>query len=324
MSDWQEFSWGRADAEPGGPLCVEAGPSGGLDCAVEGADLTTEVAEAAAELVVCAYNVERGLRLHDQLEAFRADDDIPRPDVLLISEADRGCSRSAEANVAREYARALGMYYVYAVEFVELPRLWGPGGGAVRRRCEHGNAIISRFPLGNVRAIRHRRSRSWNSRLQRAVGIGQPRLGGRIAVAADARVGDSLLRLYSVHFESGRRGRGHSNRDQIRRSQALEVAADASGVPHPVLIGGDMNVAGYLGTLSGVRSEPATSLLFEDGFVDAHMSLDPQQRISSDSGIVIDLVVGRGVTFVDAGVGSASRWGDLSDHLPIWTRVALA
>ena len=106
------------------------------------------------EIVLCAYNVEHGLRMDDQLSAFFGDGGVPTPDVLLISEADRGCTRSGNRNVARDYARALDMYYVYGVEFIELPRFWGPGGG-VRHRCEHGNAIVSRFPLGNVELIRH-------------------------------------------------------------------------------------------------------------------------------------------------------------------------
>ena len=40
----------------------------------------------------------------------------------MFSEADRGCSRTNYRNVTRELAKALGMNYVYGVEYIELPR----------------------------------------------------------------------------------------------------------------------------------------------------------------------------------------------------------
>jgi endonuclease/exonuclease/phosphatase family metal-dependent hydrolase len=276
------------------------------------------------ELVVCAYNVERGLCLDAQLEAFTAARDFATPDVLLLSEADRGCSRTGDRNVAAEYAQALGMNYVYAVEFVELPRFWGPGGGAIRSECEHGNAIVSRYPLGNVRAIRHARSRNWNSRLQRTLRIGQPRLGGRVALVADARVGDRLVRCCAVHFESGRRRKGTENRDRYRTSQAREVIEDARSVGHAVMIGGDMNVVDYLGSLLGdSRQDPTTSAFLDDGYADAHSSLRPADRITSDSNVLLDLIFVRNLEVIDAGVGSSAEWANLSDHLPVWVRVRL-
>lgn len=207
---WREFPW--ESEQPGAiePLCVPGDTHTHLDCRIEGADFRDGPAPAQDELVIWAYNVERGLRLDAQLAAITAEPGMPRPDVLLLSEVDRGCSRTGTLNVAQEYARALGMCYVYGVEFVELPRFWGPGGGGVKDRCEHGNAIISRFPLGNVTLIRHERTRSWHSWTQRLLRLGQPRLGGRVAVSADVRVGDTVVRLYAVHFESGRGGEWHA------------------------------------------------------------------------------------------------------------------
>ena len=34
-----------------------------------------------------------------------------------------------------------------------------------------------------------------------------------------------------------------------------------------------------------------------------------------------DVIVGRGVGFLEAGVGPADVWGELSDHLPVWATV---
>ena len=273
---------------------------------------------------MCAYNVERGLRLDDQLTAVTAADTVPAPDILLLSEADRGCSRSGNRNVARDYAAALGMYYVYGVEFVELPRLWGPGGGRVRQPCEHGNAIVSRYPLGNVRLIRHADARSWHSRTQRFLRVGQPRLGGRVALAADVRVGDRLLRVYAVHFESGRLSVTSSDRSRYRVAQARELIDDAADLEHGVIIGGDMNVVDYRPAADGRPTDDTMASLFEAGYVDAHAAVSASERPTSDSGKIIDLIVGRNMRFHDAGVGPPSTWAPLSDHVPVWARVELS
>jgi endonuclease/exonuclease/phosphatase family metal-dependent hydrolase len=321
---WREFAWEAV--EPGAiePLCVAGDAPTRLDCRIEGADFRDEAAPAQDELVIWAYNVERGLGLDAQLAAIATDPGMPRPDVLLLSEVDRGCSRTGTLNVAQEYARALGMCYVYGVEFVELPRLWGPGGGRVKDRCEHGNAIISRFPLGNVTLIRHERTRSWHSWTQRLLRLGQPRLGGRVAVSADVHVGDRELRLYVAHFESGRGGSGLRNRDEIRLAQAEELIADASESSTGVVIGGDLNVSGYLESLRDrAVIEPTIEALSAAGYEDAHADISLDDRVTSDSGKVIDVLVGRDVRWGGAGVGPSSTWASLSDHLPIWTRVLL-
>ena len=321
---WKEFPWQQAEPDPASDrLCVDSRGPTRLDCRIEGANFTAQPAAPKDEIVVCTYNVERGLRLEDQLRAFAADAGMPSPDVLLINEADRGCTRSGNRNVAREYARALGLCYVYGVEFIELPRFWG-SGGSVRRPCEHGNAILSRFPLGNVRLIRHQRTRNWHSLPQRILHVGQPRLGGRVALTADVRVGERMLRVYAVHFESGRRGSGPRAPDAYREAQARELIEDASDLNQGVVIGGDMNVSRYLG-LHGANDsrEPATGALIDAGYEDAHAALPGGERVTTDSGVAIDLIFGRGVRFTGAGVGPRSVWGGLSDHLPVWARVSI-
>ena len=315
MTAWREFQWEHEEPDAGRD---RLSPD-----TIEGADFIQQPAAAVDEFVVCAYNVERGLCLDEQLRTFAGGAGMPKPDVLLISEADRGCTRSGNRNVAREYAEALGMCYVYAVEFTELPRIWGPGG-RIDHPCEHGNAIISRYPLGNVRLIRHERARSWDSTAQRLLRVGQPRRGGRVALAADVRVGDRLLRVYSVHFESGRVNFGPRKRADFRYTQAVELIDDAADGGTAVLIGGDMNVVRYLGSGDGRSTqEPATTALLAADFVDAHADLPFSERVTTDSGVAIDLILGRGVQFTGFGVGPRAVWGGLSDHLPVWASVHL-
>ena len=190
VTPWHEFPWQQEGLDTDHDrLCADGHSPAHPDCRIEGANFVGQNSAPTDEIVLCAYNVKRGQRLDDQLRAFAGDAGMPTPDVLFISEADRGCTRSGGRNIAGEYARSLGMCYVYGVEFIELPRIIGPGG-PIWHRCEHGNAIVSRFPLGNVKLIRHRRTRSWHSILQRVLHVGQPRLGGRVALSADLRVGD--------------------------------------------------------------------------------------------------------------------------------------
>ncbi len=322
MIDWQEFPWDTAEPDPRRERLCRPNHPRRPNCRVEGANLTTKAAPTKDKLVLWAYNAERGLRLDDQLHAL-ANPGMPEPDIVLLSEADRGCSRTGSRNVAREFARAFGMYYVYGPEFIELPRIWEPSRQifplqSIWRRCEHGNAILSRYPLGNVRLIRHRDSHDWSEPLQRFFHVGEPRFGGRMALAADVRIGDRFLRIYSVHLESGWAA------DPLRESEIRELIDDATSLERAVIIGGDMNCGHYISVLKGEReSEPVTAALFAGGYVDAHAALPVAERITTDSSAVIDLLVGREVRFEVSGVGSHDVWGGLSDHLPVWSAARL-
>lgn len=265
---------------------------------------------------MAAYNVERGLQWERQIELFLREPGMPRPDLLLLNEADRGCSRTAYMNIAREYARALRMCYVFGVEFLELPRLFG-AGRRIRSRCEHGNAILSRYPLGNVQVLRFPSNRSW---LWHGLSplFGEPRLGGRMALRADVKVGESYLRVYAAHLESGR------GDERLRGEQAGELVRDAVGSPLPVLIGGDINCGTYFADLRyGATGDAATQALFRHGYADAHADLPLAARMTTASGVVVDLILGRGIRFSAAGVGPRAGWSGLSDHLPVWATVQM-
>jgi len=316
---FEEFPWEAAapDARRHRLCRGRANDDIRIDCRLEGASFLGPGAQPKEEVVVMAYNLERGLALDGVIERLSAPAGVPAPDVLLVSEADRGCSRTGYRNVTREMAEALGMCYVYGVEFIELPRCFGKGG-RVAAPCEHGNGILSRYPLGNARLLRYRQNRRWNSFAQRALRIGEPRLGGRMALAADVKIGRRYLHVYSVHLESGRAG------GRFREAQALELTGDALDKPHGVIIGGDMNTPGYLGDLrNGTARDGATRVLREAGYTDAHAGLAPEERITTPSGAAIDLIFGKGVAFTGAGVGSRREWAGLSDHYPVWARVRL-
>ena len=55
--------------------------------------------------------------------------------------------------------------------------------------------------------------------------------------------------------------------------------------------------------------------------MDAHLTLDPKAR-PTRRGVVIDLLLGRDVSFANPEVCSEALCDGLSDHLPLWADVS--
>jgi endonuclease/exonuclease/phosphatase family metal-dependent hydrolase len=258
------------------------------------------------------WNLERGMGLDEQVAAFERGV-LPVPDVLLVSEADRGCSRSGGRNVVRDLAEVLALNAVFGVEFVELPRPWG-AGGRITRACEHGNAILSRFPLEEPRLLRFAATRSWYIGPGARDRGGEPRLGGRMALSADVVLGERRLRAYTLHLESGPAD------GDVRARQASELLTDV-GSEGVVVVGGDTNFHLYgADLLLGSALESGAFRLRAFGFRDAHEALPVTARGTHLRWLVIDLLLGRGLHFESPGLCPAARCGELSDHLPVWAR----
>jgi endonuclease/exonuclease/phosphatase family metal-dependent hydrolase len=319
-----EFSWQTDTPDVRSErLCDEAAdPDRAPDttfihCAIEGATFAPAEVAAKDRIVVLAYNILRGFQVDAQLAAMLDGGEIPLPDILLLSEVDRGCRRTDFRNIARDYAEALGYYYVYATEFVELPGRRDPDGPFDPPLCEHGNAIVSRYPLGNVRQIRHAQNRSWYTPPD-FPNPDEPRLGGRVAVAADVKIGTQLIRLYSLHLEST------LTTLAIRDAQAVEIAEEAAALPYPVIAGGDLNAYTAISDLrNGGTTDGPTQAFFTRQFTDAHTTLPPEDRFTSFDvlPLVIDFIFVRGLESVQPGLCPRASCEHLSDHLPIWTSI---
>src|SRR5580704_3460685 len=174
---------------------------------------------------VVNWNIERGLRLPEITDFLGSQN----ADLLILQEVDLNARRTRRLNIAEEIARRLGMNYVFGREFEELTQ------GSRSSPAYHGQATLSRWRLTNPRVIRFRRqSGFWRPRwfLPRTEPF-QERLGGRIALVADADLAGRAVSVYNLHLES----RGN---DELRLSQLDEALTDAmrNSPQAPVLVAG--------------------------------------------------------------------------------------
>ncbi|MGI9423070.1 MAG: endonuclease/exonuclease/phosphatase family protein [Hyphomicrobiaceae bacterium] len=183
------------------------------------------------ECKVAFWNMERGKYIAESAALLQALD----ADIILLAEMDLGMARSGQINTTEQLAEKLGYGYAFAPEFVELglgdarERQWFAGESNALGL--HGGAILSRLPFFEPALIRLPEAGDWFDGRR-----GERRIGGRIAVAIKAQIGDKTIVFVSTHFES------HGN-PQSRRTEtaALLPAIEDYAGDIPVLIGGDFN-----------------------------------------------------------------------------------
>ena len=137
-----------------------------------------------SKFTVAAWNVERCL-FPEETAAHLAP---IAPDIVLVSEVDHGMARTGQRHTTEAKAAALGMTYAFGVKFHELD-LGGPTECAY---CTddfnalgwHGNAVLSSVPFERVVMFRLDDHGHWFAAGAGAVDPEQPRLGGRMAIAA--------------------------------------------------------------------------------------------------------------------------------------------
>lgn len=179
-----------------------------------------------------AWNVERGSQFEGQVEMLRTHPYLRDAAVLLLTETDTGMARSGNRNVARDLAQALGMHYAFVPCYLNLTKGSGieqelPGENELGL---HGNAILSRYPIENVRPVL----------LENGVDImasREKRIGRQAAVAAGIRFPNATVTALSVHLDA--------QSTQRHRYLQLRDVLDAIGATRPVVVGGDWNTSTY-------------------------------------------------------------------------------
>jgi endonuclease/exonuclease/phosphatase family metal-dependent hydrolase len=220
-------------------------------------------------------------RILEQAATLRA------ADVIVLNEVDWGMKRTDYRNVAADLARRLGMNYAFGVQFVELspvrlsaePAHHSPEENAIldlikvepeRYKGLHGIAILSRFPLENVRLVPFKNQpydwyktekngasmlekgkRQLSKRIFLEETLREVRRGGRTTLLADivdARFPAGRATIVATHLE---------NRTKpANRVKQLEELLDAiKEIRHPVVVAGDMNTSTEDLTPTSVKRE---------------------------------------------------------------------
>lgn len=210
-------------------------------------------------------------------------------DVLILNEADLGMKRTDYDDVTADLASALHMNYAYAVEFVEVDPIFDLNSEEVHlsdaqqdQRLQqdlhvdaqkyhglHGTAILSRYPLRNVRIFRLpvcydwyateyaaisslEQGRRWSAkklfdeRIEREL-----RHGGRMALIADISVPElptGQATIVAAHLEN-------KCTPACRKQQITALLDQIRSVQNPVILAGDFNTTGSDNTPTSIRNE---------------------------------------------------------------------
>ena len=228
-------------------------------------------------------NSDQRQRATEQAAMLRA------ADVIVLNEVDLGMKRTHYRSIAADLAARLKMNYAFGVQFVELTPvdLSRETAGATAPEKElaeiikvdlsrykglHGIAILSRFPLENVRLVpfvnqpydwyqsekngaslleKGRRKIAGKVFLEKT--LREVRRGGRatlLADIADARFPNGRVTIAATHLEN--RTKSVNRVKQIK--ELLDLVKESH---HPVVVAGDMNTSSSDFTPTSIRRELA-------------------------------------------------------------------
>jgi endonuclease/exonuclease/phosphatase family metal-dependent hydrolase len=219
----------------------------------------------------------------EQAESLR------QADIIVLNEVDWGMKRTGYRNVVADLALAFKMNYAYGTEFIEVdPIALGTEKFEGLERAErdaleeqitidrsrykglHGTAILSRFPLVNVRLIPFRtQGYDWygvekkgatqiekgkrkmseiafQEKVEREV-----RRGGRMMLLADIEdpeIPKGRLTIVATHLES-------KTKPENRLKQLNELLATIRDIKNPVVMAGDMNTSTRDSTPTSIKRE---------------------------------------------------------------------
>lgn len=208
-------------------------------------------------------------------------------DIIILNEVDVGMTRTGYKNVVEDLAKSLNYNYAYGVEFLEVDPVhlglqdykWSEERfiypkaekiviDEVNYRGLHGNAILSKYPLENVRIIRLPKSYDWFNGEKKRISeleivkrnaanaifkeemFREIRLGSRMALAADVKIPgfQDPVTIIAVHLEN-------RTTPSNRKKQVKYLVSQISDIKNPIILGGDFNTMCKDASPTGVRKE---------------------------------------------------------------------
>jgi endonuclease/exonuclease/phosphatase family metal-dependent hydrolase len=234
-----------------------------------------------------AANAKDKGKVNDE-ELGAQSDEIQSADVLVLNEVDWGMKRSDYQAVVKELAETLKMNWAYGVEFIEVdPKVLGRQSFAnVKNEAErkeledlfsvdkdrvlglHGTAILSRYPLRDVKLVPFKdQAYDWYNE-EKKYGkveagkrkgaslifgeeiVREVRRGGRtnlIATIDVPELPEQKVTIVAAHLENRTTPKG-------RTKQADELLDLIRPIRNPVIVAGDMNTTGADGSVTSIKS----------------------------------------------------------------------
>jgi len=240
-----------------------------------------EVQRAPVTFRVMTYNVHQGFDAGDIPALDRIADTISHegPDVVVLQEVVRGWLIDEQHDVVGYLAGRLALSYVY-----------GPTIGDL-----YGNAILSKYPLTDVRRISYAK---------------EPGLRYQPRGAIIARIGDSAATTRAIiavtHLDE------NSDASAVRMEQVRALLSEV-GTATPAIIACDCNARPEAPELKLITDSGFGDLALQSGGVDSTFPADgPVERI--------DYIFGVGVTAAQGHVVNSTA----SDHRAVVVNVTLS
>ncbi len=250
---------------------------------------------------ILCWNINGGR----DLPAVKAGLEKEPADLYVLQEVDSLTERTGKTNIPKDLAEQLHASSSFGIEFEELSQ--ESGSDTKERGAYTGQATLTRLPIQKSRILRFKhQSGFWSPHawLPSSVPLFQRRLGGRIALITEHKVGGRLLVVYNVHYESRSYGR-------IQLDQFTETLDDMKQYPPGTsfLLAGDIN-SKYLPSVFLERFK-------REGFQNS--TGDHIERTHELAGS-LDWILARGPVKLEA--GRVRRDINGSDHFPIYATLS--
>ena len=221
---------------------------------------------------------EYELKTLEEVKAKIADESeiLQSSDIIVLNNVDIGMPRTQYKNMPLELAKKLNYNYAFAPEFIEVDPAtlglvdykWSDSRMVEESNSSEytvdrdkykgltGTAILSRFPLKNVRIIPLIDVYDWydceknnNYKIEEAVRTGmktvfkednirQIRLGHRMALVADIELKEGTFTIVGTQIEK-------RTRPNERAKQMKYLLSQISDIEHPVILTGNLNTTTY-------------------------------------------------------------------------------
>lgn len=100
---------------------------------------------------IVTYNIRYGVGMDDEVNLPRIADEVRGADIIALQEVDRFWERNGNVDQAAELADLLDYHWVYGPGLDMDASFRDENGKLVNRRRQHGEMILSRYPITSTR-----------------------------------------------------------------------------------------------------------------------------------------------------------------------------